>query len=154
MNSNINQACQSLRHLDVMVAEHLFGWRWYRSTEDAEWYRFTPTAKQHPSWVACENPHIFTCERLALNLSDPLHPHRMTKDVPHYTTWSGLEQVIQNREEAGFSWSIEKTGKLYLATMTPTKDSSGYLERIHPIREVAFCLVALTSEGVEVTFKH
>ena len=142
-------ACRTLRELDVLVAEKLMGWnRW-----------LLPPDEENPDfpWGSILQPPEFTPDPVSSLLVESDDPDAPFLDgwisgdlkgcwpLPAYTSWAGVDAVIKNRADAGFSWSLGSTGKLYLATLTPLKDSSDYIERIHSIKEVAFCLVALAS---------
>lgn len=81
-------------------------------------------------------------------------------DLPHYTTWAGVEAVVQVMEGEGFWVSMEGASGLGMTPDAPdaafhkngdTRES-GYATG--PTLPIAVCLAALSAKGVEVSFEQ
>jgi hypothetical protein len=79
--------------------------------------------------------------------------------IPEYTTWARMEQVIRNREEAGYHWLLKTAfypGDACWAGLTP-HDCSGFngvpdVYESGPTLPIAASIAALASAGINVTY--
>ena len=79
--------------------------------------------------------------------------------APDYTTWAGVEAVVQAMEREGFWVTIEGASGVGMTPNTPdaafhkmgNTHEAGY--SIAPSIPIAVCLAALAAKGVEVSFE-
>jgi hypothetical protein len=144
-NTNAVIVCRTLRQVDALVAESLFGWRWWLDVDKGNYMLFPPECRpmsplMNERWTP-KNPNF---SRDRFDWSHTLH---------HYTTWAELEAVIRNREEAGYAWDMECRHQYgnYAATLYSLEDGR-YWQQVHQDKAVALCLAALASVGLNVTY--
>lgn len=142
---------RSLRELDALVAEHLFGWKWYRPWS-------SPQGRARAFIAPEEAVSDRDFERLE-KVPDKTQWDTNTRKLwdywlPYHSTWSGLELLVSNREEAGFQWTLGgiNGADLFGACLWPkgSLDDYGEFSSEHPSVPIAFCLAALASVGCNV----
>jgi hypothetical protein len=153
MTNTTETTIRSLRDLDALVAEKLFGWQWWIAltpggTANRERAILLPNDEGEATVIAPSliQPELYKGDIDAM-------PRRFTdwyRVVPHYTTWAGMESVIRVIEAEGWGWELdrEERGDAYWAVLR--RGYSEIFESSGNTAPVAFCLAALASRGVNV----
>lgn len=141
----------SLRHLDALVAENLMGWGWWRlrpcqfRSENAVRYK---TLMNWPHERAGDVRDNFPFVEPADGAEDLTID--WDRDLPHYTTWAGVEAVIKWCEGQGpnlaISNSLSPIPERKYACCVSREQSPCYA----PTIPIAVCLAALASAGCRV----
>jgi len=151
----------SLRHLDAMVAEHLFSWRWWlfpQNQENPAWPwgnmlqppEFSPHPINSLLTVPCETAPV--CQAW---LEDKIKGSTL---LPRHTTSAQIEPVIKNREEAGYFWEFYQESDALMRGAWTVRllrlDSLGERQIAasahHADLAVACSLTALASAGFQI----
>jgi hypothetical protein len=140
--------CRTLRQLDALVAESLFGWRWWLDVDKGNYMLFPPECRpmsplMNERWTP-KNPDF---SRDRFDWSHTLH---------HYTTWAMLGEVVARVEAAGYYWEVGGVDGESWANVFPKDaimfDDSPEFSANNESAPVALCLAALASVGINVTY--
>jgi hypothetical protein len=144
-NTDAVIVCRTLRQLDALVAESLFGWVWWYDAADNEHRILSPTFSPEGAltrWQRCDRPDD-PCGAWFMRLHD-------------YTTWAMLGEVVAKVEAAGYYWEVggaPKNHHAFLWGKSTMKNEQPEIVADHQsTAPVALCLAALASVGINVTY--
>ena len=123
-------AALSDRPLDLAVAEHVFGWRWRKSSKSGKRCLFLPTG--WPDWFTTpangNEPIVSDIESVLSGI------------LPHYsTTGDGLLAVMSQMAELGWSYWLEDTEHYCRFSRSDRPDAEATAETV----PMAVCRAAL-----------
>lgn len=142
MNKLKMTAIKSLRELDVLIAEHIFGWAFYES-KHGYWSARTPDGEYHTSFT----PYYDSAD------GEQVTPEKSDiREIPYYSNEIEAAWAIESKvdDRVAYAWALAE--RIGISRYDINRGGLGEEE----IFQIAFaspmdrCVAALRSVGIEV----